>query len=284
MSDLPDQLMSIVHMDAGPGRIVITPPASGTFSGSGLLSTERAMCEPIDPSELQSIDDDPNEPLAIRILRTMTQLQEYAQQRMARDMATLLGQIAVTNELLLNEEQRRDEYVTAVGLGYSNYVRDYASGYIELLIGMWKFLKASSECVVEVKGLTVEALLGQTEGPKFDAAVTQMTGACGPLKDVLVALAEVHAFFETLRDHPLDVVAAALELVAEFSVAAVEKLVDGEITEILAKYVSDHKAIGEFHGILFGIVVAEMIIDELISMGASKVIRAVRWVKKVPVP
>ncbi|MEV6596580.1 hypothetical protein AB0M36_06875 [Actinoplanes sp. NPDC051346] len=284
MGELDERLRSVARLDAGPGRVVIQPPASGTFDGGGLLSTERAVCEPIDPADLQSIDDDPLQPLGVRLIDAGLKLWVYTEARLAMDLVELSITYTTTMNSLLTDPVKLEAYVLAAGLAYSEYVRDYFAGYVDMLVAMWDFLIRSGECTIAIAGLTAEAVLGLTDSPDWDAAVTSMTGACAPFIDVVLALAQVNAFFEALRDHPLDMVGAALEVVAEFAVAAVEKMTDGEIITELASFASNHISIGEFHGTLLGIIMAEVIIDELLTAGAGKVLRGVRWVKKVPTP
>ena len=119
------------------------------------------------------------------------------------------------------------------------------------------------------------------EALDFDAMKTSLTAECAPLLvPVLDAFAAIHAWDKTLRNDTRHVVGAALEIFGELWVAAVEKMADAEMLALLDKYKSNHVAIGQLHGTLIGVVIAEVFIDELLTLGLGKAARFTRYIRK----
>ena len=270
-------------MAAGPGRIVSAPALLATLQGAGPSSVSRAVCEPLDPDDLPPIEDDPEEPLLDRAVNVMTRVWEQAIETAPSDalrLAALNLNYHATMGSLLTDWNRAERYLTAAGMSYSNYVRDYFKGYLDLLLGAFHAAKAVGECDLALAEVTVAVILGEDD-VDFDALLVQVADECGFLLPILQAADAVRRFYLKLDDDPLLVLGAGLEVAAETAVLLVEKFADADLIGLLEKYVEDEVAIGELHGTLIGIVIAEIVIDELLTLGAGKAIRGMRTLRRV---
>lgn len=283
MADSADVVASVAWLEAGAGRVVVPPQASGTLQGAGLLSMDKALCEPIDPDDLQSLEDDPAAPLIERYVDAYLKLWDRAGVHSlveTAELALLTVQYAATMASLLTDGVKRDNYLAAVGTSYSNYVRDYFKGYLDLLTGAFAAVKAVGGCQLALAEFNAAVIFGD-EDIDFDSLITELIGDCAFLMPVVQAFASWHAFHQKLLNDPLLVLGAVLEVIAEAEVLMVEKLADADVVGFIAKYVDDEVAIGEIHGTLIGIVIAEIVIDELLTLCAGKVVRGVRTFRRL---
>lgn len=283
MAGLGDRVDAVARLEAGPGRVVILPAASGTLAGSGLLSLDRAVCEPLTPPDALSIDPDPDLPIWERLVKVYTRLWDEVDARSALDLVAAGLTYHATMASVVTDEVKREQYLSAVGQAYSDYVRDYALDYVTLLKSVWDYVVKSTGCGGAALDFSAESVLGMVDGVEldFDAMKTGLTAECAVLLEMIDAFGLLYAWDQTLRDHTLEVVGAALELMGELWVVAVEKLVDTEIVGHLKEHAGDHVAIGEIQGSLLGVIMAEFVIDELLTLGAGKATRFIRFVRKV---
>ena len=282
--DLGQVVEDVATMSAGPGRIVVPPPVFGTSNG-GVYDVHRAVCEPLRPDRQMSVDD--TLPVGERIAKAFVDLFDQLSADDLVAAALLPVEYRMTMLSLLNpaNADKLAEYLEAAGLAYSDYVYGYFRGYYDLLM-----VAARAEAKLVTCGLAAVAFGGlqlmkaiEGEDIDFETWLGLTAGACPEIYTVLTAAAKVEAFYTTLRDNPLEVLLAAVEVLAEVTAAALELLRDSDVLGKLKAFANDHKAIGTLHGTLLGFVIADIVIDSLVSRGAGKLLKVTRYIVK-PAP
>jgi hypothetical protein len=283
VGELGDSVARVASMEIGPGRLIsmpveLTPPLVSTPA-----SVSRAVCQPIDPESVPPVPVDPEKPLGQRAVAVMQRIWDDVLERGPGDVVRVLALNVKYQATLLEIATDLDEagkYATAAGLAYSDYVREYFEGYLDLVVGAFHAVKELGECNMALAGVTASTILARGD-VDLDELATQLTAECGFLLPVIRAAALMQNFYATLARDPLLMLGAALEVVAETAVLLVEKFADSDLIGLLEKYVDDVEAIGQVHGTIIGIVIAEIVIDELLTLGAGKVVRGMRTVRRL---
>lgn len=287
MSDLGTVVSSVAAGETGPGRVlfpsfVIAIEEGGAERGQSagpLIEAERALWEPLSPDQFPPIVLDEDLPVSERIVHALGQLWDQIEIADAVALVLLGTEYQQTMASLLVDKSRRAAYLESLGMAYSEYVIDSLYGYVELLKMAGKAIARAFKCQVMAFDFSTDVLLGATAGTiDFDGLLAELQGECPEVVTLVSAMSELHAWFVTLRDHPVDVALAVAELLGEVAVAVLEVIRDKEIITTLKAFASDHEAIGHIHGLLLGFVVADIVIDELLTLGAGKVVKGVRWI------
>jgi hypothetical protein len=286
MSDLGSLVSSVAAVEAGPGRLVcpsfLVPAADGSAEAGGsesdLVETERAVWEPLSPDQFEPVQVDEELPVTERIVNALGQIWDQIELADAVSLVLLGAQYQATMGEVVINGVKRAEYLEALGMAYSEYVRDSLWGYVELFKIAGKAIARGYACQMAVFDFGTDLLLGAVTGTiDFDAILVELQAQCPELIEIVSALAQLHGWFVVLRDNPLDVLLAVAELLGELIVAVLEVIRDKDIIASLREFATDHVAIGEIHGLLLGVVIADIVIDELLTLGAGKAAKGIRW-------
>ena len=283
VSDLGSVVSSVAATEIGPGPLVfasfIVDEAPMSRAVPSLTRTERAMCEALSPSQFTPIEVDDTKPVSERIADAFGQLWDQIEVADALALVMLDLKYQQTMASVLVDDVKRESYLTSMGTAYSDYVKDYFEGYVELFKLAGKAIARNWECQLALFEVSTEALLAAVAGTvDFAALLLEVQQKCPELMTVATAMAELHAWFVVLRDNPGEVLLAVAEMLGEIIVAVLEVIRDKDIIGMLNSVAEDVEAIGQVHGMLVGFIVADIVIDELLTLGMGKVAKGVRWV------
>jgi hypothetical protein len=178
---------------------------------------------------------------------------------------------------LLTDSEKLGRYYEAVGKTYSDYVFDYFKGYAELLMMALHAVGEMADCGVAIDLQLIDVLGQGTTDIDFDAILAQLTGDCATLFDLIAAAGQIYAWIKTMDEHPELVLEAVLALLKTAYRVVSETLQVSVFRQWFEKHVKDPVALGQAEGMILGMLICDVIIDELLFMSAGKLVKGARW-------
>jgi hypothetical protein len=282
MGDVDRVASETAFFDPAGTRLFIPAPALQPPEQAGVYDFEAGVCRPILPEEVPELDTKPELPVDVRLYMILGQIWEQID---------LLDVLKTTNSLdlqfkatmvkLATNENARGEFANATLDAYSKYVRESAWSTVEMVVNAWKLLVELERIDVVFMTISVEAVIAAVDPAHdvdFNALLAQATVEIPELAPIIAGFARLNEIFRVLRDKPLVVLGAAIDLVTEVQVAILEAIRDTKVRDFLNRAVTDHIGMGTFLGTVLGFILWDVIVDELITLGFGKATRGVRWI------
>ena len=147
MAGFADDVSAIARFDAGPGRVVVPDEEHDEVTqADDLASLERKSVEPLDPGGVGTVDPGDELPIHERLIAAYGRLWEEVTVVSVLDLVAIEAVYLATMAKVVVDETTQEEYLTAVGLSYSNYVREYAFDYVTLFVSLWEFVLNETQC------------------------------------------------------------------------------------------------------------------------------------------
>jgi hypothetical protein len=249
-----------------------------------IVDFEQRMIRPLKKEDLQPLPVPAGQSLELRFVNVLEDLWkqvdvlDFLRTMQSVDQALKSTMLAVA---LDSPSGTREQFLSAAGYAYSNYIQEGAKGTVEMIVGALKLAFELADWSQFAQRLTVEAIiaaLDPSEDVDFHALAKRAAIERPELVPVLASLAEVAKVFRFLRDNPEVALNLALEVMAEAQITLLELLRDAKIRDLLIRSALDHKLIGAIAGTIIGFVIWDIVIDELITLGLGKATRFVRHV------
>jgi hypothetical protein len=224
----------------------------------------------------------PGQPLELRFVNVLEDLwKQLDVLDFLKTMASVDAALKATMWEVGTEPEKREQFLTAAGWAYTKYIQDGAKGTIDMLVGSLKLAFELADWGQFAQRLSVEAVIAAVaSGEDFDfaALLTRAAAERPALVPMLTSLAEVAKLFRFVRDNPRTALNVALEIMADAHITLLELLRDAKVREVLIKSATDHKLLGSVSGTVIGFVIWDIVIDELLTLGLGKAVRAARYV------
>jgi hypothetical protein len=248
-----------------------------------IVDFEQRMIRPLRKEDLQPLPVPAGQPLELRFVNVLEDLWKQVDVLdFLRTMQSVDQALKSTMLKVAVDSNAREEFLSAAGYAYSNYIQEGAKGTVEMIVGALKLAFELADWSQFAQRLTVEAIIAATLDPSqdvdFHALAKRALTERPELAPVLASLAEFAKVFRVLMGDPKVALNFALEVMAEAQVTLLELLRDAKIRDLLIRSALDHKLIGAIAGTIIGFVIWDIVIDELITLGLGKATRFVRHV------